>query len=80
MEGDGTTRREKTSPSKNKQGNRQQEETEISTEQQAEQGQHSCQKIVKILYTNARSLLSKVDALSVTSSDHEPDIIVITET
>ena len=32
------------------------------------------------MYTNARSLLSKVDALSVTSSDHEPDIIYITET
>ena len=35
---------------------------------------------VKILYTNARSLLSKIDELSILAIDNSPDVIIITET
>jgi len=35
--------------------------------------------LIRILYTNARSLFNKVDQLSIYAFEYKPDIIVITE-
>ena len=37
-------------------------------------------KTLKIIYLNARSLVNKVDHLSILINDHKPDLILITET
>ena len=35
---------------------------------------------MKIVYTNARSIISKIDHLSILINDNNPDLVIITET
>ena len=79
MEGGGTERRQETSSANHQKGHRIQEETAFTSERQHSQGD-KIPEVVKILYTNARSLLSKVDDLAILSDEYGPDIIIITET
>ncbi len=50
------------------------------TGQRTRNGAPTGKESLKIIYLNARSLLNKIDHLSLMITDHAPDIVLISET